>query len=985
MATTTPTRPEEEEFHGEQQPKPTFGPDYDENKPLGNPTDPRGNDTAAGDPSDPRSSPGELKNREENPSQPSAGSTSEQERQLAGTGGHIGSGFKTGDKFMPPQARIASAVTGLFKSKKGRAGIAGGGIIGGGIFLFSFLQGPLQFVHFSQLMQKFHFSNNDEFIEGRSGKILLYSLAGVGGERGRLGVVSNKPANIWVKRVEAKTGLRPLYLEGTFRQVGWLEVDRAKARTYINQAKADGHDIRLARADVGGQKVVGPGNDASVRDGNRRMIYTDNGRGFKSTRTFNKFVSKSAGPFGISQVGARLLNKRGGVSWHILEKFGFRQFLDQRGDKRADKKARDEYKSTIKERFAKRIKNGFKPVGGFRIEGEGQDKDGDGKPDSDPDAQQVDKDTNSVLDEYGEAKQGQGEELQRSLRSRIVRSGLSATAVVGILCATKSVGDQQEEYKYVNNILPMMRLGTSFISIGSQTKSGNDLDLDELGVYNDYFYDEENKTSWAQANTVLQEEGKQKLNGKKYNTPPEAQLAEATDKSFLFDILDSLGPLGTACGVEEAIFGLPIIKQASDAIGWAASEVINAQLSLVGTSINELLEAGLAIISGDAVNPYAQGAEFGNLANTGSFVAANDKALTTGGRALSNQEVAQLDKYQSGLERRDNEQKSFAQRYLNIYDSSSLVGSMSLNMPVGLSHFASSIQSFNPLSALSGKFASLFTHQAGAASAKTIYGIPRYGFSVEERNMFEDPYKNAKWVETGNRLQKLNDKYGKCFNMEVVPSGNSIKIESSETVNVLKVEKEKNGKYKDCYDGSKRLLRYRFYLADAVTAKSLACYYGDENEEACTELGIVGSSRTSTTGSGGPVSGTAQELAQRIVDNGNIIKTGRNVLEDLQNTADGKPAYGSVKLDIGILQFLLEAAKHGEITVTSITGAGSGHSSGSNHYSGNAIDLGCTGVGNKVELLNKIAAKYKGKDNGERCDRPNPYGYAPHDHYDFFN
>jgi hypothetical protein len=164
--------------------------------------------------------------------------------------------------------------------------------------------------------------------------------------------------------------------------------------------------------------------------------------------------------------------------------------------------------------------------------------------------------------------------------------------------------------------------------------------------------------------------------------------------------------------------------------------------------------------------------------------------------------------------------------------------------------------------------------------------------------------------------------------------------------------------------------------------------------QACTDVGFDQSqSQDSSSGdsgssdNGSAVSGDAQQLAQQILKNNSIVlDNGRYVPEDIQNTAKGQPAYSNVKLDIGILQFLLDAAKHGNVVVTSITGAGSGHSGpSSNHYSGHAVDLGCTGVGTDLNLLNQIASKYNGSNNGERCDRPNPYGYQPHDHYDFFS
>ncbi len=86
------------------------------------------------------------------------------------------------------------------------------------------------------------------------------------------------------------------------------------------------------------------------------------------------------------------------------------------------------------------------------------------------------------------------------------------------------------------------------------------------------------------------------------------------------------------------------------------------------------------------------------------------------------------------------------------------------------------------------------------------------------------------------------------------------------------------------------------------------------------------------------ISGTTQELAKKVLENANIdIANGRVVKEDLEEAANGKPSADGAVLNPAILSALLEIAKNHKLSISSITGNGSGHSSGSKHYTGNAV------------------------------------------------
>lgn len=84
---------------------------------------------------------------------------------------------------------------------------------------------------------------------------------------------------------------------------------------------------------------------------------------------------------------------------------------------------------------------------------------------------------------------------------------------------------------------------------------------------------------------------------------------------------------------------------------------------------------------------------------------------------------------------------------------------------------------------------------------------------------------------------------------------------------------------------------------------------------------------------------TAQQLAQQILNNPRINKSGRLVLQDLQNAAAGRPSSSGAYLKASILQVILTVAQSHTVTISAIESGGTGHSTGSNHYYGSAVDF----------------------------------------------
>jgi hypothetical protein len=94
-------------------------------------------------------------------------------------------------------------------------------------------------------------------------------------------------------------------------------------------------------------------------------------------------------------------------------------------------------------------------------------------------------------------------------------------------------------------------------------------------------------------------------------------------------------------------------------------------------------------------------------------------------------------------------------------------------------------------------------------------------------------------------------------------------------------------------------------------------------------------------GNGDPGSqDTAAGLAQEILNNRNVDKSGRLVNEDLQAAANGRPGTGNARLSATLLGLLAQLGRSHTVTVTALESGGTGHSNGSLHYAGDAVDFG---------------------------------------------
>ncbi|MFJ8496000.1 hypothetical protein ACIRBZ_47980, partial [Streptomyces sp. NPDC094038] len=99
---------------------------------------------------------------------------------------------------------------------------------------------------------------------------------------------------------------------------------------------------------------------------------------------------------------------------------------------------------------------------------------------------------------------------------------------------------------------------------------------------------------------------------------------------------------------------------------------------------------------------------------------------------------------------------------------------------------------------------------------------------------------------------------------------------------------------------------------------------------------------TYATPSSPPVSvpsGSAKDLAQQLLSDSRVDKSGRLVMTDLQNTAAGKPGSSGAPVSATLLRMIVTVAQQHTVKISALESGGTGHSTNSLHYSGDAVDF----------------------------------------------
>ncbi len=747
-------------------------------------------------------SPEELGSAEADGSQPkSSDSESKEAAAVADNSNQIGEGLKQDD-----DGRLSRIKNRLSKisGKKKAAGAGGVAIIVTGAFgIFSILQGPFQVVQFAKQLTGFHFTSNEDFSDSRTGKFFIYLATLDNPNRRNLGIVGNKAATKYNKLL-TDSGIEMRFDHPTqsgkqVRRIQSMDInsDTPQGKKTLDALSKRGVSFDIPDGGIVNINLRGDGSTALSRNAMRAAV---------DSVDLNKISGAMA---------KRLLIRRARVDFHPLRNKVYEKAQE----------TLDAYRLKRQQEASDSDKNGARKPDG-QIVGSGEaDGNGDGTIDESEGlgTSEGEIETRIELDAAADVDTPGKLKALRLKYANLIKAGGIAAAGVGLVCAARGLGDQAEAIEYANIVLPLMRTGMRIVATGNQVMSGQGFNIDELGAISDTLYGEK-IGSWAAARSIQAENG-QELTGPDIND--DARPSKVGEKPLLFQIL-SHDLIGGPCGVNDAIGRIPVLKQVGDLSNAAIDQV----LGIFGWNMSKLMTALASLFAGGEVEELAQGALLGNYANYGARLAANDSAISKGGRVLTGTEMVELKQRRDEILDQDFKEQSFFAQLFSPYDTKSVVGKAVLNVPR------------SPTKALASAFRapfgifSIFTPKAQAQTTYD-YGFPLFGFSLSEQEdeRLEDPMENADVIEP--ILAQLNARYDGCFNTVVDPDpskNGAITIGDAIRYDEVADNDSCSEPGETFPDGTTELLRYRMYIADMVTAHTLSCYEG--NEESCRMLGF---------------------------------------------------------------------------------------------------------------------------------------------------
>jgi hypothetical protein len=766
--------------------------------------------------------------------------------ESAGHENTVGAGYKPG----------AGEHHNSWRSKitKKRAALGGGAGLAAilGLFFFFTFTGPLQFIHFAQILQQFHFSTSEDQGDNRSFRMYRFIKSGGDVKEARVGVIGSKLANKMDAKFRA-AGFEPIGNGGTYQG---FEIDRQnskfKARTTA--------DIRSELASQGINTAV---------EANGRITVSAESRYGSNISNVNGMMKR----VGYSKLASAIQTRAVAGKW-----FGFGRFHPMRAaDNRINQKLAD-YWESFKKKFNQRVGKGSYGVTGSAF-GEKRTLINCDPPNecSDEDiryneeaqayndeidrqaaeaakaAQELDGEGKAVNNEDQRERGDKTRELARRLGGRLTKAtGIGALSSTAVLCTVDGMNDKYEELKQDRIILPLIRLSLEFVAVGNQVMNGQDVDLDQLSAYNQYF-DDPATGSWENAPSIKAEMGQK-------------TTRELTDDQKLQkDNLDTIGKSSPLQGIVDAANGfMPpglSVKKVCSTTGQVVSTIFTVGLSILtggGFSIASMFTSAVfssvatevamnifaSLFAGTAVDPFAQGALFGTNADYGLKLAASGFNMSKGGNELSGGESQELQEITRANIDRQFQNKSLAYKLFNPYDPKTAMSKLFDAPDPQLSgNFAKITGSMFNIGQIFSSMPSVFSPSAGALTPLPYdYGFPDYGFSAGEMNnsAVENPYSNARAaVQLLKDDPELLERASNCFGVSIAPdaSGALGVTHTGEAPNPYNKSNDSYSKW-DCNDSSTEWLRIRFFIFDTTTADALDCYINDDTTS-CANVGFT--------------------------------------------------------------------------------------------------------------------------------------------------
>jgi hypothetical protein len=360
----------------------------------------------------------------------------------------------------------------------------------------------------------------------------------------------------------------------------------------------------------------------------------------------------------------------------------------------------------------------------------------------------------------------------------------------------------------------------------------------------------------------------------------------------------------------------PIVNAALDATG-TQKDVQNA-MAYVGAQ---------AIRIGGAALPVDNNTPSGQVANyniEGAAVGGEMAMRNQGGAATTESARALATKNVLAYEQEQQANASFADRYLSTSNPKSFISTQLF----AISDFKYS----NFGQDLINIFASAFTGPWRVLTQPTHAAAP-------------DGYAAARFA----KLDTTYDMPAQCLNakpLDETPQS----VTNADDLGYFKPDEltwDLVTNYQDWYkalydkvggDDSKAEQVWNCALMDNTVRGGIGAQYGYKGANSFDDGSGSTSNPAPDPTTGTVVSGDAQQIAKDILSNSNITYQ-YSAKDDVQLISEGKNGTNGYPIDIRLLQIVAALGQNHKVDVSAFESYGQGHSSGSDHYTGHAVDL----------------------------------------------
>lgn len=698
-----------------------------------------------------------------------------------------------------------------------RRKLIGGGavgvMVGGALLFFTYSSGPLQFIHFAQLMRQFHFTNQENAADDRLTKITRFIRYQNAPEKTRLSIVGNRVADTLESKLNS-SGIESRYTERFGYQDGYF-IDPAKFGDNPEFADLQGKSNAEIQAHFKERFNV----DVTVDSASGKLKIDGDNLKYREFKLLNKNLLQAAGySVTTSAIGSRVMGKRAGIDWHPIKK------LDNKLLTSIDLRL-----SAWQKERAQRINEGVDTNAKGTATDKATKKDQKTGKDT-AETQTAQTETDQTISQGSEAHAeietgtSNGPKLSALRESVGFKIGGGVAAAVGVACTIKGIADNIDVVKYANVVLPLMRMGMEMVTVGNQVMNGKDVNPEQLSFYAKQLFSKDNG-SWTNARSIQAELGQDQ-------TGPDIRDEARIDnsKNIVSEFVASIPGIGGVCqaansGIGQAVsFGI-------DLLGGPISALVGQGFSAFVAP--QLIEGLVGWIAGSPISTAVAGADFGNYVNFGTRLASNETSVSRGGVELTPAQSLALKQDRLATERQEFAQKSIFDRYLDVNSNQSLIAKIIDSQNPNPSMYAQNIakaplQSFISLAKMPF---TLFGNKTSAATDYS-YGFPEYGFDLGdlENGNVSNPFDNAakaNAILNGGQGSDFKERAKKCFGVSFDTDNNV--VESGKTAPSYEMPS-------NCTDKSLDWTRVRFYIFDTQVMESAACYEGVG--DSCAKVGF---------------------------------------------------------------------------------------------------------------------------------------------------